>query len=197
MYCDYFYCNPSEFHSQRHSSRHPNHRIWDGFITAGWLSKPHKDSLAFCFLCLFLVSSLIACQAVSPYLHPTCLGSFLILANYTPVKQTNNRENIIENKINRKYFKILSLGEKIRWIFIKLWQKWLQNQIHNMLLQALFNSSFFIFLICYRWLKIVALILLFLVQHSCFFVCFFNSQVSSSRIIYFKIIWHTLALGPG
>lgn len=33
MYCDYFYCNPSEALSQRQISRHPNHGIRDAFIS--------------------------------------------------------------------------------------------------------------------------------------------------------------------
>lgn len=118
--------------------------------------KAPQDSLAFCFLCLFLFSSLIACQAVSPYLHPICLGSFLILANYIPVKQTNNSENIIENKINWKYFKILSLGENAMHFYKIMSKNGCKIKFTICYCRLCLIFPFFIFIFIFSWwLKIV------------------------------------------
>lgn len=66
---------------------------------AGWLSKSHKIPHASRFLCLLLFSSLIACEAVSPYLHPTCLWISLIFGVlYTPVNQQDGNPNKINEE---------------------------------------------------------------------------------------------------
>lgn len=65
MYCDYFYGNPSEARSQRQSSWHPSHGIWDPFISGRKAVKLPLGSPASVFFCLLLFSSLNACEAAS------------------------------------------------------------------------------------------------------------------------------------
>lgn len=74
--------------SQRHSSRHTNCGISGGFVTGRMTVKVPKDFPSSCFLFHFLFSSLITCEGLSPYLHPTYFHICLIQANYPLGVQT-------------------------------------------------------------------------------------------------------------
>lgn len=67
--------------SQRHSSWHTNCGISGGFVTGRMTVTVPKDFPSSCFLFHFRFSSLITCEGLSPYLHPTYFHIFLIQAN--------------------------------------------------------------------------------------------------------------------
>lgn len=72
-----FICGPFP-----HSSWHTNCGISGGFVTGRMTVKVPKDFPSSCFLFPFFISSLITCEGLSPYLHPTYFHIFLIQANY-------------------------------------------------------------------------------------------------------------------